>query len=99
MQGIGIRVEQNCALVCTRAGACMRVRNGLVLRVRGLQFSYGAPPRPPALDPPLLSNRSLVLRVLSQPWSFANYSDGWATSNTGSHQTSCSTRPRIGRCQ
>ena len=46
-------IDQNCARVCARAGACMRVRKGLVLRVRGLQFSCGAPPRPPALDPPL----------------------------------------------
>ena len=31
----------------------MRVRKGLVLRVGGLQFSCGAPPSPPALDPSL----------------------------------------------
>ena len=40
-----ICVEQNCA--------CVRVRKGLVLRVC-LQVSCGAPPRPTALDPPLM---------------------------------------------
>ena len=40
-----IRVEQNCA--------CVRVRKGLMLRVC-LQVSCGAPPRPTALDPPLV---------------------------------------------
>ena len=44
---------------CVRTGGggtCMHVRKGLVLRVRGLQFSCGAPPRPPALDPHLLGH-------------------------------------------
>ena len=50
--GIGIRVDQNYACVCARALACMRVRMGLVLRVC-LQVRCGAPPRSPALDPPL----------------------------------------------
>ena len=40
-----------CAFLCARARACVCVGTGLLLVC--LRVSYCAPPRPPALDPPL----------------------------------------------
>ncbi len=64
--GIGIRVDQNCACLCVRARACMRLRKGIVLRVC-LQVSCGAPPRPPALDPPLVALTSYLFFLAWPP--------------------------------
>ena len=58
---LGLCVDTNCACMCVSAQGCGRVEMGLVF----LRVSCGAPPRPPALDPPLhVTLEPVVQRLL-----------------------------------